>query len=305
MYYFIVNPISKSGQGQKVWKRIDALLQNRSIPYQVFFTQYQHHATLLTEKLLLNHPSCTLIAVGGDGTIHEVLNGIHNPSLITFGCIPTGSGNDFSRGLHIPSNPEKALELILHPVHIHKLDIGRMKTPYGIRSFGVSAGMGFDAAICQRTFVSPIKNICNKLGLGKLTYCAVALRELYFYHPTTISVEMDGKRRFVYEKALFLSIMNLPYEGGGAKFCPDANSTDQIFHVCVVENISKRKALFLFPTVFFGFHTRAKEVHILTCRYIHLHSDRPIPVHSDGEVLGHLQDIVLYPAKEQLSVITG
>ena len=116
MYYFIVNPNSRSGKGALIWKGLEGILNERNVEYKTFFTEYRGHAVLLSESITSDaapENPVTLIAVGGDGTIQEVLSGVHDLSCITFGYIPTGSGNDFCRGMKLPMAPTEKLNLIL------------------------------------------------------------------------------------------------------------------------------------------------------------------------------------------------
>ena len=101
MYLFIVNPNSRSGLGRKVWNEVEVVLKEQNIDYQVFFTKYQRHAIQIVESLTSDGQEHTLVVLGGDGTIGEVLTGIVHPEKITLGYIPIGSGNDFARAAHL------------------------------------------------------------------------------------------------------------------------------------------------------------------------------------------------------------
>ena len=101
MYYFIINPHSRSGHGLSVWQKADAILKEKGMEYKTYFTEYTGHAIQLAahiaEETAAFHMNCTLAVVGGDGTLNEVINGLMKQdfSHITLGYIPTGSGNDF------------------------------------------------------------------------------------------------------------------------------------------------------------------------------------------------------------------
>ena len=157
MYLFIVNPNSRSGLGRKVWNEVESVLKEKQIEYQAYFTKYQRHATKIVEELTSDGKEHTLVVLGGDGTIGEVLTGIVYPEKITLGYIPIGSGNDFARGLGLPKESAKALDIILHSQVRRKLDLGVLKYGNKKRRFGVSSGFGYDAAICYEICVSPFK----------------------------------------------------------------------------------------------------------------------------------------------------
>ena len=162
MYHFIVNPNSRSGLGLKIWHEVESILKEQIIKYDVYFTKYQRHATKIAHNLTADNREHTLVVLGGDGTIGEVLTGICYPEKITLGYIPIGSGNDFARGLGIPKDTEKALNIILHSRKRRKIDIGVLRYGDKMRRFGVSAGFGYDAAICHEICVSKVKKFFNE-----------------------------------------------------------------------------------------------------------------------------------------------
>ena len=99
MYTFIVNPNARSGLGKKVWGNLESILKKRNVPYEVYFTKYQKHATKVTSKITSDGENHVVVALGGDGTVNEVVNGIQDFEKTFFGYIPIGSSNDFARGL--------------------------------------------------------------------------------------------------------------------------------------------------------------------------------------------------------------
>lgn len=128
--YFIVNPKAKNGQCLKIWQKIEEQLKQHHTPFLAFFTEYPGHAQTLADRIASkNREDIIIVVVGGDGTLHEVLNGVISHPNVTLGFIPGGSGNDFSRGFHIPTDPVEALTVIrrLWNKEAHSIDIGRMK----------------------------------------------------------------------------------------------------------------------------------------------------------------------------------
>ena len=116
MYHIIVNKKSRSGRGEKLWPVIEGELERRRTEFRVYPTKYhgsaRETAARLTAKGVWN-PDDVLLAIGGDGTANEAVDGITSLSDVKFGYIPTGSGNDFARGAGIPSDPLQALEAVL------------------------------------------------------------------------------------------------------------------------------------------------------------------------------------------------
>ena len=127
-YYFIVNPVSRSGQGMKICEQTKETLQKKHIPYQVFFTQYNGHGKKLARQIAPQAVGHTLVVIGGDGTINEVLNGLPLDCSITLSYIPVGSGNDFARGMHLPVQSDSALKRILSSEGTKTIDVGKLDT---------------------------------------------------------------------------------------------------------------------------------------------------------------------------------
>lgn len=289
--YFIVNPNARNGMSLKIWKKIERYLKSLPISYETLFTQYPGHAVELASKIAQSTENKNIIvAVGGDGTIHEVIRGIHQYDNIIVGYIPAGSGNDFSRGFSIPKKPLFALKQIIHLLekrNFPKFDVGifqnkEIKNGTFINNFGC----GFDAVISRKSNQSKLKPILNRFSLGKLIYVYHLIKQIFIYQPTKLTVQIDGKER-VFEKVWLVTVSNQPYIGGGMKIAPAAKSNDGSLDVVIVHNISRLKILFLFLTVFWGGHTKMKEVTVLSGKNIQIDSLHSLPLHADGEYAGN------------------
>lgn len=283
MYHFIVNPNARSGLGAVIWNDVEKKLKEEHTEYEVHFTKYQRHATKIVNEITSDAQEHTIVALGGDGTIGEVVTGLAYPEKTTLGYIPIGSGNDFARGLKIPKDWESALNAILHSNNHKKLNLGSLTYPNRKRRFAVSSGIGYDAAICHQLIVSKIKKILNKLGLGKLAYVGLSLDRLYHLEAEKMTVIFDDEKEVHFEKGYFATAQNLPYEGGGCMFCPDAKSDDDLLDVIVIADIPKIYAIPILLTVMSGKHTKLKGVHLYKCKKAEVRSEVPLPVHSDGE----------------------
>lgn len=303
MYHFIVNPRSRSGQGSSVWNMVEAELKKEDIEYKVHVTARRRHAALIAEEITRAGGDHTIIVLGGDGTINEVVNGIAHLDKCTLGYIPTGSGNDFSRGLGLPSDPQKALDTVLHSGHSKMIDVGIIRYKDKKRRFAVSSGMGYDAAICHTVCISKLKTFLNKIKLGKLAYVGVSLDRLYHCRPAPMSIRLDDGQELHYKKAYFAAAMNLPYEGGGCKFCPDAVCDDGLLDLIVIADVPKYRALAILPVVFSGSHTHMKGVHIVKCREACVISDKPLPLHTDGEPVFLQRRLTMSLESQRLKII--
>lgn len=306
MHYFIVNPNSRSGAGKETWRILHRELALRRVPYKAYLTEYVGHAvklaSLISEKGTEEEPAC-IVAVGGDGTLQEVLTGIRSFENVFFGYIPTGSGNDFCRSMKLPTNPLDALDVILRKERILFMDVPLLTCQGRNSRFGISAGIGYDAAVCQEVAASPAKKVLNRFGLGKLVYLLIALKQLFTTEPASMTLEMDDSRKYHFDRVFFTAIMNQQYEGGGFQFCPKARPDDGILDVITVENVSRIKILFCLPLALFGKLNHIRGLHFFRCRSIHIHSALPRALHTDGESGGIQQDFTVKIEKRALKVI--
>lgn len=307
MYHFIINPNARSGLGLLVWQKLELILQDKNIPYHTHFTEHPRHASsyarALTINLAKNNEHLTLVAIGGDGTVNEVLDGMTNFEHVTFGYIPVGSGNDFARSLSIPKKGEDALELILQKPHIASMDIGSLSFENHTRRFAVSAGLGFDAAVCEEANNSKLKPFLNKLRLGKLTYVGIALKLILLSRLEQITLTLDDQKPIVFQKGLFAVVMNHRYEGGGFKFCPNARYNDGELDVMVIAGLPKLKILTLLPTALKGAHTRFHGVYSYRCKKAVIETEHAFSTHMDGEVLSRQTRIEARCCEEKLRII--
>lgn len=305
MYYFIINPQSRSRKGMAIWGQVQRELRTRKVSYRFYFTKYRGHARKLASQVsaLLSQEDI-LAVIGGDGTVNEVINGLSYPVRFSIGYIPTGSGNDFARSMGIPTETIHALELILDPIQHNKIDLGCICCGRRKRLFCVSTGIGYDAAICNEALGSPLKRLLNKIHLGKLTYAALAIKQLLFFKPCDMELLLDDCRTVTLKNVYFAAAMNQQYEGGGFQFCPDADATDGCLDVIAAADLQKWKVLSIFPIAYAGKHTGIKGIHILRCKKIHIKSKQKRHIHADGESMGIHAKAYASVFDHQLSVIT-
>ncbi|MFO1444190.1 diacylglycerol kinase family lipid kinase [Bacillus sp. Bva_UNVM-123] len=288
--YFIVNPQAKNGYCQKIWRKLEKILSELNITYLAFFTEFRGHAKELTESLAekSGEKPILIVAVGGDGTMHEVVNGAVHFRNVKVSYIPCGSGNDFSRGFGVPKNPEQALLSLLQDyqgeptiVDIGKITFENSQELYFINNMGA----GLDALISRDVNKSKIKRILNRISLGKFVYVYFLLKNLFTYKCKAIEILVDGKT-YTYDSAWFVTVSNQPYYGGGMKISPEASPFDGELNITVVHNLSRIKLLFVFITVFWGGHVSFKEVEMFRGKSIKIKSDVPVYAHADGEDIG-------------------
>lgn len=288
MYHIIINPRSRSGRGLKIWKEIvEPKLHEEDIVYRNYFSERPGDVARLAGEIVADAVGkpVTLIILGGDGTVNEALSGIRDTSGVTLGYIPTGSSNDLARDLSIPKDPLEALELVLHRGTVHAMDTGAVTYPDGeTRPFIVSCGIGFDAAVCEEAMRSRLKNVFNRLGLGKLTYLGIALKQLFRAKAISGRLIPDGGAPVEMGTLLFVTCMLHRFEGGGFMFCPDADASDGILDLCAVGDLPKLLILFALPTAFKGKHYRFKGITPYRAGTVTIETSAPLWVHTDGEV---------------------
>ena len=324
MYYIIVNPASKSGRGKKIWTGLEPVFIQNDIAYKVIFSKGTGHVTRIVSKLTApdrlpaDADPVKLIILGGDGTMNEALQGISDFDRIRLGYIPTGSSNDLARDLTLPKDPALILQTILKGETVRTMDIGTLTygcdvdgesvSPAGeslpARRFAVSCGIGFDAAVCQEALASRFKNTLNRLGLGKLTYLSIALKQLIAAKSVSCDIYLDHAKEPIHlNRFLFTAFMIHRYEGGGFQFCPMADASDGKLDLCAVGKIPKPIILLALPTAFWGKHYIFPSIRHYAASQVTLRASAPLWVHTDGEVSCKSDCITVTCEKQRLQLM--
>ncbi|MBM6613586.1 diacylglycerol kinase family lipid kinase [Desemzia sp. RIT804] len=294
-FHLIVNPHSGSGKGGKIGKQVKQYLEQKNKVVYVHESQYAGHTTKIAADLaqkIAQHSiqDSLIIVIGGDGTIHESLNGLgERYASIPLGYIPSGSGNDFARGAGISHHPKKALEQILAASEPKELDVlSFLDAPTQHVGFSVNnIGLGLDASIIKEVNHSSSKTIFNKLKLQSLIYLSAVISHFIRQKPFPLMVDVDGEK-VSFEKAFLVTTNNHPYFGSGIKISPKASVTDGKMDLIVVERISGVKFLKLFFILFTtGKHLEDKVVHYFKGEQIRLSVSSAIEGQTDGEELGY------------------
>jgi diacylglycerol kinase (ATP) len=293
MIGFVVNPSSGNGRGKHVWRQLEEVLQSRAVPYKARYTSGQGDAAQFAFEWSMDPIDVTVIvAVGGDGTVHEVANGIYRahtnaqaipPSQTKpLGYIPAGSGNDFARGHQIPLQPLLALELILsESPTIRRIDLIRMNDRIAVNSIGV----GFDGRVARLTNEASYKKLFNQFKLGRLAYVLTLVRVLLFYQTASLTLTIDGNRSSI-NKVWFIATANIPFYGGGMKICPKADPESGQAELCVVSNAHRAEFLRVFPRVYKGTHIDHPAIAFHQGTIIEIDAKQPLDIHMDGEMAG-------------------
>ncbi|QRG86221.1 diacylglycerol kinase family protein [Bulleidia sp. zg-1006] len=279
MYYVIVNPGSGSYRN-KTWLYVENEFQKRGILYQVFFSTKNHDVNDIL-KGLQHGQVMDVIIIGGDGSMNLAVNAIRDFTKVRLGYIPSGSGNDFGRGMNITRDAQVALEAILKEGY-RQVDVPEIQILQGDypqrRRFLISCGIGYDALACYHVSKSHWKAPLNKIGMGHLVYLAYGALSMFEYKPFSLSDEK--------EEIAFIAVMNQRYEGGGFLFSPNASAEDGLLDFVKISKIKRFRMVSLIPSARDGKHVNTPYVHIEQKDQEHFKFNQPVYIHVDGETLG-------------------
>lgn len=278
----IVNPTAGNGKSLKRWEQFKHKL---NFTYDLKMTTRPKHATELARKCAETGECQFIIAFGGDGTAHEVIEGILSYSNCIVGVVGAGSGNDFGRGFLSFRHAHEVNQYVQSQRLAIEMDIGLMNAQDKEYYFVNNAGIGFDAYIAYQVNKSPVKKILNKFNIGKLAYTFFLIKTLVTFKHFDLTVDMPNHTK-TFEKVWFATVSNQPYFGGGMKISPQSNTTDGEIELTVVHHLSRVKLLLVFVSVFFGKHTSFKEVHQMSATSFTLTTNNTMYRHTDGEYGG-------------------
>ena len=284
-----------------------ALLREKNVEFKVHVPQRVGHATEIARNISsLPEDDIKIVVVGGDGTINEVLNGITDFSRMKMGLIPTGSGNDFTRGMKLPRhNQKKALDIILNSKGDTKIDLGRstVLSTGDSRIFGISSGFGLDAIVGTGINDAKIKKILNWVHLGKLSYAFLTVQTLFTMKTYSVSLKFDDDAPLFFNKLIFLAAMNFKAEGGGVPMAPKARGDDGELSVCMAAGVPKFLTFLLFPLLCMGLHSHSKGFYLRNCRTLVLESDSKSILHTDGELVGNVDKVKFEVLPQKLTML--
>jgi len=271
----ILNPMADMGNAWRVARDLRSITeQHGGVDWSG--TVYPGHAIELAKQA---EGYDMVIAMGGDGTVHEVMNGLmqipedRRPIL---GVVPVGSGNDFA---HIIGATTKSTEALTRAImgEPSTVDLGLMTDGDGRREyFDNTLGIGFGATVTIRSHQLPILR-------GFLMYLTAVIQAIIIDHnPIQMQIETDGNKWE--QSVIYLVLCNGPREGGGFLIAPAAKIDDGIFHFALIQNVSRLMMFRIVPEVMKGTHGRFKQVTMGTCKKFTLTADRPLYIHADGEI---------------------
>jgi diacylglycerol kinase (ATP) len=272
---FIINPSAGHGNYKQIIHDIETIFSGSGFCYDIAMPSYQGEATLLAREFASNHD--IVVAVGGDGTINEVLNGLIGTDTI-FGIIPAGTGNGIAREFGLPFNPKEACKTILSG-HIKWMDVGNADGRY----FMGFAGTGFDAMIAR--FAGELRGPFR----GIWVYFYAGLMLFHRYKPQLLRIKIDSE--LVEVRPLIVAIANTKRYGGRALIAPDATPDDGLFDICIIKSMGALPLIRHLPKLFNGKHVNLSYVKIYKGENVTIQADEPIPFHIDGESMDGYRSI--------------
>ena len=287
---FILNPAARNRRAGAARTELEQALAKRDLRATLVETEAPRHGTELARQLAADHD--VVVAVGGDGTVHEVARGVMGTTA-AMGVLPLGTGNDFAHALGMPDDLEAGLDLLLLAPQV-PVDLARLRWTEEDGSqhevvFVNCLGIGFDGVVAVA--VPRYK----WLG-GKTAYLAAVLRSLVKWTQPDVTISavtadaptMDGvaAEETLYAGKFFLLDVNNGFSvGGGFLLTPEAVPDDGALDVCLVRSARMSRILRLLPTTFSGGHVGAPEVLMQRVTKLTLRTTTPIPAQADGEVL--------------------
>jgi len=286
-WFAIVNPNAGNGKGGKDRGRISDILNRNNIRFEMRSTGRKGQATEFTRDLIANGYR-KIISIGGDGTLHEVINGILTQNLcastdVTIGIIPVGTGNDWGRMFGIPLIYEGAVQVIregkqmLHDIGVIDYFSAGVKT----RTYFINiAGLGFEAVVVKKTNRQKDKGMSNKA-----IYFYNLLSSLISYRNTPVEITIDGRTSTA--KVFSINVGNGRYCGGGMRQTPDAIPDDGLFDITVIKEMGRIEIIKSLQLLYDGTIMSHPKVDGYRSTNLKVTSESLLYIEADGESLGH------------------
>ncbi|MFC1948834.1 diacylglycerol/lipid kinase family protein [Chloroflexota bacterium] len=279
----IVNPAAGAKSTYRKWPRISRLLKHIGLSFDHEYTEGIGHAVELARAAAVKGYRY-LVAVGGDGTVNEVVNGMldsADAADMTLGMVSTGTGSDFARSIGIPKHYINACSCLTSSRR-SSIDVGVVEYQSNSKTlqrfFVNAAGIGFDAAAVETTERLP------KYFGGTIPYLFGLLRTLFGYKNQLVELRIGD--RVETSRVLSVVVSNGCYFGGGMRVAPEARLDDSLFDVTVIGDVGKFDLLKSLPMIYKGTHGKHPKVSMEKAEKITVNSPERLLVQADGELLG-------------------
>ena len=315
-FVIIANPISGKGNAKNVAEQAYAALTESGGQGQLVFTSASGDARRFAQEAVAGGVR-SVIACGGDGTLHEVVNGIATVPDVTLGVLPCGRGNDFAAAIGVPLKPEAAIATLLSGSAIH-VDLGhcynsgqqsavscqeegsRQQATVDNQQRDIEAETGtvhattadsrkpmadcYFTTIATCGYDTEVSRRAAKgtpLFAGTASYAYAAVETLFYYEPPFVRLEGDFG---IHEGPILLAATGITNRyGGGFQIVPNARIDDGLFDVCIIRPVSSLTVLRLMVTLFWGGHVSHPAVSMHQTRTLTIETDTPMLLYADGE----------------------
>jgi diacylglycerol kinase (ATP) len=267
-YFLIVNLIAGQGRCKAVFPRVKAALERHHISFDLHYTNEPMEAVDVA-KMGLEAGFTRIVAMGGDGTVNEVANGLLG-SAAALGVIPAGTGNDFVRMVGIPSDPLEAVRL-LPKAGERVVDVGRVGED---RFFVNGLGIGIDAQVARDV-------LAMERLRGAPAYIYAAIKEVFRFNAFPAKLQAPGVDEDL--RCLSLGVSNGKFCGGGFMLAPRAAVDDGLIDVAAIGDFPKLERLLRLPQARAGRHLKLPQVRYFQVPRIRVSSDVKLIAHIDGE----------------------
>lgn len=299
---FIFNPTANGGRARRWLEPLQRFAREYVTEGAWWLTEGPGHARDLARKAAVEGFH-RVVAFGGDGTVHEVVNGLmaapeeQRPVL---GIVPIGAGNDFAYAVGFPPDPREALRRSLVGTP-RRVDLGHVRDDLGREAYWDNTlGIGFDAVVNLRA---------RKLRFlkGFWRYLVAVLQTLWFHHHAVPMHLVWDENHEEERSILMLVLCNGPREGGAFLVAPGARPDDRVFHYASIPQVTRMEMLYLIPKVMRGTHGTDRRVTMGAFRTLRLRARGPLYIHLDGEVFADFQqpsralDVRLLPQALQVA----
>jgi len=279
----IVNPAAGAGKTAKKWPQIMALMKSLGLDFEHDVTEAPGHAIELA-KSAVEKGYEIVVSVGGDGTIHEIVNGLHEAGVganVAVGIVNTGTGADYIRTIGVPRRYKEACQCLLSP-NRRTVDLGVVEYTKGgkrmKRVFVNFAGIGFDAEVVKAT-TEKFK------ALGDMpSYLMGLFSTLMSYENRDVSIIVDGEHGE--RRVCTIMLNNGRYGGGGMLPAPNADPSDGFFDLVIIDDITKPDLIMSLPRIYRGTHLTHPKVTLMRAREVEITPTLTSAVQADGELLG-------------------
>ena len=280
---FLVNPASANGSTGRRWPQLERRAAAAGLAGDVVFSERPGHLGELACAAVVGGAK-HLVVVGGDGTVHEVVDGLMKASLADraeLALLPLGTGKDFARSVRVPSRLDAAID-VARGGSVRTIDVGRAayttEAGEAVAYFANFAGAGISGAIARRA------NGTTKAFGGKVSFMWATLAVFSRWQPAEMTVEIDGEQRQA--RLLEALAMNGDYTAGGMWVAPEAGLDDGSFDVVLIGDFSKAEFATTFPKIYRGTHVSHAKVDIVRARQLRVDAPEPLPIVLDGEQPG-------------------